>query len=41
MVEYFRENFSVFMDMGGSGKYVVIVVGLAIFFFIKLLRSYL
>lgn len=41
MVEYFQENFRVFMDMGGAGKYVVAVVGLGIFFFVRFLRSLL
>lgn len=41
MVEYFQENFKVFTEMGGAGKYVVIVVGLGIFFFVKYLRSHL
>ena len=41
MIEYFQENFKVFTEMDGSGKYVVIVVGLGIFLFIKYLRSYL
>lgn len=41
MVEYFRENFRAFTEMGGAGKYVVIVVGVGIFFFIKYLRSLL
>lgn len=41
MVEYFQENFRYFMEMGAGGKYVVIVVGLCIFFFIKYIRSHL
>ena len=41
MVEYFQENFTVFTEMGGAGKYVVIAVGLGLFFLIKYLRSYL
>lgn len=39
MVDYFLENFKAFVEMGFGGKYVVIGVGLGIFFFIKYLRS--
>ncbi|KKK91434.1 hypothetical protein LCGC14_2713010 [marine sediment metagenome] len=41
MVEYFQENFKFFTEMDVSGKYVVIVVGIGIFFFIKYIRSFL